>query len=601
MKNASAGVAGAARIYQMNRADLVHAEKHGKRLDATGKSRAVNNAPPVTSTGLEVKALFEAHIAGAFVLKAHSKAMHVLIQFPTELVDGNDPENMLHHARAFTRRVFGNDAIFADRVDRDEKSQHVVDVFVAPKYNKRTKHQSKVAVSMTHHLKALAVEYGQPTGPHGCARALQDALFEYFRDDMGLAAAVRGTPKQMPGPDWKSSEQQRVEELAELARLAAENKEALALRDDRITAREQALQLREAATTELERNVALREVDAAVLVDKAKATQLAAEVARHDAEVALAEVQRSAVAAAKERASHVRQHSELALLTKALDDQNGLNLRRSDVTITMKTDVMTEGEKETYRGTWTAIGLAVARQLAGMLERARALLRSITDREAQLKAKEADQAAKEAQAQRVRAEADAARRANDAVHRANVDRLDIKLRNLEQREIVVADNERKAAAAMAEALRKHAEADNARQEAERGKREQLNWAEIVRLIVKDELRANLRDDGYVRMAQTIGGGRHPAPEQFAETLVKQPPAWVSGTLTKFNLSVIQKIEANLLKNEANQLKNDALDLSETLQDQVSALGSLIPDARKADVGIALRKADRFRYNNDRSI
>jgi hypothetical protein len=200
MKNATTGVAGAARIYQMNRADLVHAEKHGKRLDATGKSRAVNDALPVTSTGLEVKALFEAHIEGAFVPKAHSKAMHVLIQFPKELVDGNDAELMLRHARAFTRRVFGDDAIFADRVDRDEKSQHVVDVFVAPKYIKKTKHQAKVAVSMTHHLKALAVEYGQQTGPHGCARALQDALFEYLRDDMGLTDVTRGTPKQVKQP-----------------------------------------------------------------------------------------------------------------------------------------------------------------------------------------------------------------------------------------------------------------------------------------------------------------------------------------------------------------------------------------------------------------
>lgn len=605
MKNTTTGVAGAARIYQMNRADLVHAEKHGKRLDATGKSRAVNDAPPVTSTGLDVKALFEAHIAGAFVPKAHSKAMHVLIQFPKELVNGDDASNMLHHARAFIRRVFGDDAIFADRVDRDEKSRHVVDVFVAPKYVKKTKHQTKVAVSMTHHLKALAVKYGQPTGPHGCARALQDALFEYLRDDMDLADVKRGSPKQVPGPDWKSSEQQRVDELAELARLAAESKEALALRDRHATQREQAIQLRDAARTAIERNLALREADAAALIEKAKATQLAAEVARHDAEVALEAAQRSAEAAARQRAAadqeskdaranHARQLTELALLGRAADDTNGLQLRRSGETITMNPDRMTEGEKTTYREKWTDVGVAIAIRLADMLQRARALLRSLTDREKVLKEKEAEYAAKEAQAYRARAEADAARLADEAARRAKVDQLDVQLRALDQRDILVADNERKAAAALTDAQRKSAEAVIARRSAEKGEQEQRDWAEIVRLIVKDELNANLREDGFVKMAQTYGGGRHPAPEQFAETLAKQPPAWVSGTLTQFNLSVTQKIEAN-------QLKNDALDLSETLQAQVNALGNLIPETTKSDIGIAQRKADRFRDNNERSI
>jgi Plasmid recombination enzyme len=289
-----------------------------------------------------------------------------------------------------------------------------------------------------------------------------------------------------------------------------------------------------------------------------------------------------------------RQKAELALLDRAADDSNGLQLRRSGETITMNPDRMTECEQTTYREKWTVVGLAIAVRIADMLHRARALLRSLTDREALLKAKEAEHAAKEAQAERIRAEVDAARRADDAAHRANVDRLDIQLRSLEQRESIVVADERKAAAAMADAQRKNAEADNTRQAAERGQQEQRDWAEIVSLIVKGELNANLRADGFVRMAQKVGGGRHPAPEQFEETLEKLPPEWVSGTLTQFNLSVTQKIEAN-------QLKLAALELSDMLKDQVSALGAHLPEARKQDVGIALRKAERFLNNNDQSI
>ncbi|MXO76117.1 hypothetical protein GRI40_12930 [Altererythrobacter aerius] len=120
-KSAVAGVAGAVPIYQLTNNDLRKAENHGKRLDETSKARAIYDAPPVTTSGLELRTLFRAHIKGAFVPKAKAKAMHVIIQFPKQLVDGENAEYMLHHARRFCERVFGTDAIFADRVDRDER------------------------------------------------------------------------------------------------------------------------------------------------------------------------------------------------------------------------------------------------------------------------------------------------------------------------------------------------------------------------------------------------------------------------------------------------------------------------------------------------
>lgn len=213
MENSVAGIAGAVRIKQLTIAGLTRAEQHGKRLDATGQDRAINDEPPVTTTGLHLGTLYKEHVEGAFIPKAKAKAMHLIIQFPKGLVDGDNAVAMLGHARAFAATVFGDQSVFGDRVDRDEKSQHVVDLFIAPRYEKVTKRASKPAISMTRHLKTLAREHGHPPVPAGIGRAVQDAWFNYLRDEMGLAKVQRGIAKQYPGSDWKSAEQLRCEEL----------------------------------------------------------------------------------------------------------------------------------------------------------------------------------------------------------------------------------------------------------------------------------------------------------------------------------------------------------------------------------------------------
>lgn len=121
-KSPVAGVAGAVRILELTLGDLTGAENHGKRLDKVGPLRAINHAPPLTTTGLDVVTLYHAHVEGALVPKARAKALQILIQFPKDLVDGDDAKTMLHHAREFAKKVFGDQAIFADRVDRDEEA-----------------------------------------------------------------------------------------------------------------------------------------------------------------------------------------------------------------------------------------------------------------------------------------------------------------------------------------------------------------------------------------------------------------------------------------------------------------------------------------------
>lgn len=229
VRSVVAGVSGSARIRRLKLHELAGQEAHGRREDVTGKARQINQTPPLTTTGLDLVDLRKRHIEGAMVPGGDTVALHLLLQFPTDLVDAGKPDDpeagrwMLDHARRFATTVFGEQAVFADRLDRDEKGRHVVDVFLAPKYIKRTKHSEKQAVSISKHLKDLAVKHGQfdPAagktsakgktilGPnlHDQGAALQTAFFEYLRDEAQLAGVQRGSRKRSAGDDWVSPEQ----------------------------------------------------------------------------------------------------------------------------------------------------------------------------------------------------------------------------------------------------------------------------------------------------------------------------------------------------------------------------------------------------------
>jgi hypothetical protein len=306
MKSNVTGVAGSARIKHLTNAGLITAERHGKREDETSKARAINDEPPLTTTGLDLQHLYQTHIKGAFIPKGRSLAMQMLIQFPTALVNGQDPAIMLHHAREFGMTIFGKDAIFADRVDRDEKSEHVVDLFLAPKYLKKTKHGEKIAVAMSRDLKALAKRYNRPITPNGMGRALQDALFDYLRDRMGLKDVQRGSPKQMAGPDWKSAEELRVEELdaqeQKLTRMQQElqRREAMIVdRENAAQAAQQAALIKLAAADQLRSALASDHLD--LVRQKETARQEALEVEKRARDVAVAKAAADAAKAEGDR------------------------------------------------------------------------------------------------------------------------------------------------------------------------------------------------------------------------------------------------------------------------------------------------------------
>ncbi|AIT82824.1 hypothetical protein [Novosphingobium pentaromativorans] len=211
--------AGAVRTMKLSMAELGQAETHGKRQDPSSQRRAIHpGRQPKTSTGLNLRSLYNAHIRGAFVGKTGTKAIHMIVQFPKALVPAENDDEMLREARAFACSVFGEDAIFADRLDRDEKSQHVVDLFIAPRYQKVTKHTCKTAISTSKHLQELAVAKGhwRPDSKSTASlraqgQALQTAWHHHLTEVMGLPA-VRGKKKMTFGSDWKTPEQLALEE-----------------------------------------------------------------------------------------------------------------------------------------------------------------------------------------------------------------------------------------------------------------------------------------------------------------------------------------------------------------------------------------------------
>ena len=222
-----AGHAGTVRIKRLDAKGLELAVRHARREDEISLDRVTRPGnPPVTTTGLDYESLYAAHVQGAKRNKtAEALALHVGLQFPKNLVDGEDPEFMLRHARAFITSVFGEDAIFADRIDRDEESRHFVDIFVAPKYEKTTKARGKKPettttwVSLTKHLKDLCKEFGE-YNKNGdpdlrCqGRALQSAFYAYMHHQMKLQGVQRGQQKLWRGDDWKTPEYIKAQHLA---------------------------------------------------------------------------------------------------------------------------------------------------------------------------------------------------------------------------------------------------------------------------------------------------------------------------------------------------------------------------------------------------
>jgi hypothetical protein len=189
----------------------------------------------------------QAHIAGARKSKAARKDfLHGFLQFPTDLELNSDRERMmLRQAVEFINLTYGGNAVFHARLDRDEAGRHGVDVFYAPRYEKKTQKGTTQWISLSKFSKENARQrYGQRQkrkrnpnsdemipvlGKDGQpvmvwndsgkfqGRALQDAWHEHLLESAHIKWAERGKQKQNGDPDRLSPEayaaQQEQKEL----------------------------------------------------------------------------------------------------------------------------------------------------------------------------------------------------------------------------------------------------------------------------------------------------------------------------------------------------------------------------------------------------
>ena len=271
-----------ARMVALSLPELRGAEKHGRRLDSMAKKAKVRDDPslvwaPESATGdpLALSDRLADHVADHFVPKGRAKALHMIVKLPASVpvATVEEAEAAMRMTIDWAQGAFGGDAVFAARMDRDERTLNVVDLFLAPRYEKVTKRASKPAISQTRHTKLLADRHGRKARKDSAkgsmqaqGSALQDDLTD-FLTGRGFEA-IRGTEKETDGDDWRNSDLLRREHEVTKAELQLqESRRAVAMfveetkivrkeaEDDRLAAaqeRQEAEKARQAAQQALE-------------------------------------------------------------------------------------------------------------------------------------------------------------------------------------------------------------------------------------------------------------------------------------------------------------------------------------------------------------
>ena len=249
----------AVRCNALDMSGLAIQEQHGKRQDKLSQDRRVRNISPITIGGkdsLDLRALYDKHVEGAKMNAGLKKSvLHFIVRFPPQLLEGEGCGRfvgtkearhieMCRQAAMFINKNHGGSAVFAARLDRDETGQTIVDVFAAPKYEKRTKRTKPdevgdVWMSPTKFGKDLAEKHadeihrrhpkakGKLTKPRHVGIALQSEFADFFKEMNEIELA--------PKTEKKIARKDRIEKEAhdDLEKKRREIADAAALLDQR--------------------------------------------------------------------------------------------------------------------------------------------------------------------------------------------------------------------------------------------------------------------------------------------------------------------------------------------------------------------------------
>lgn len=225
MRQANSGKSGAVRVETLDATDLSAMEKHGQREDASGQARRVSDDKPLVHGGLDIVARREKHVEGR-KQQGKTKAMHALVQFPKDLIPNGymNQRGMLRFAVEFINDFYGGDAVFAARLDRDEKGTHKVDVFFLPRWEFEYKDGRKQArCGLGQYTKRAARDRYGKEDRRAQGSALQDAFFEYLRDNIKVPRIMRPERKKTTAKDRLEPEMYAFEREKGLVRRNAIN------------------------------------------------------------------------------------------------------------------------------------------------------------------------------------------------------------------------------------------------------------------------------------------------------------------------------------------------------------------------------------------
>lgn len=279
MEKANTGKSGAVRVSTLDATDLASMERHGRREDASGQARRVSDDAPLVFGGLDICARQEAHTTGR-KQQGRAKALHALVQFPSELIPNTAMAQkvMLREAVGFINEFYGGDAVFAARLDRDEKGTHKVDVFFLPRWDftykdGRTQHRCGLGQFTKKEAKR---RFGREDR-RAQGSALQDALFEHLRDKLRIPGVMpperkAATAKDRLEPEAYALAQDREKDALKRLRDEEVNEEAreqVRLASRALERERQALREQQAALDEKQKDL---DKQTAILLSAKKAT-----------------------------------------------------------------------------------------------------------------------------------------------------------------------------------------------------------------------------------------------------------------------------------------------------------------------------------------
>jgi len=219
-----------------------------------------------------------------------------------------------------------------------------------------------------------------------------------------------------------------------------------------------------------------------------------------------------------------REVAQLALLVRASDDNNGLDLRPSGDRFSMAIFGMTEREKATYDTPWSAAMTAIGRKLADALELVRRALLRLADKELKLERERKEHERSVATHQEtIRA------------HQNAVRDLDIKIANIDVKEKQIEQRLHAATEALNAAGAKESEATAA-------KLAQEHWLTVISATASASDKVTIDYSGKVAVAPQVMVS---LPEPIRSTLQKDAPAWAKYIIRETQLlaQAMQQAEA----------------------------------------------------------